>query len=215
MLFYFFYIYVMKKYLLWLLALPIMLPLLSIASADSIDWFTSESEICKNSFSTLWLSDYWYFDFFECEDLNWEENNSVYVCVSTSQVPYYSSIPNVVSSTVSDSVVCYNTPIVSLFWQNVINACNGESWNTCTDWNVYFSLSPIIYSAPSGWGSDSILPELSVPSSFTSWITELVNNFWSTISEWIPVVILLTLWITCIYALFRVVRNYARRSFKW
>lgn len=111
-------------------------------------------------------------------------------------------------------------------------------WNqTCSVLNYDFfpfsSVSLTFDSSSSSWGgdtpvdpdpddpeiwwsdSDSVFPWLNVPSSFTSWITELVENFWGTIANWLPVVILVALWITAIFALFRVVRWYARSSFRW
>lgn len=62
--------------------------------------------------------------------------------------------------------------------------------------------------------SDSSLWIPSIPSSFTSGLTSLVNNFWSTIASWLPTIILVALGIYAVFALFRVVRNYARSSFR-
>lgn len=55
---------------------------------------------------------------------------------------------------------------------------------------------------------------IAIPESFTTWLTELVNNFGTTIANWLPTIILVTLGITAIFALFRVVRWYARRAFR-
>lgn len=54
-----------------------------------------------------------------------------------------------------------------------------------------------------------------IPDTFTSWLTNLLNNFWSTIFNWLPTIILVALWIYAIFALFRAVRWYARSSFNW
>ena len=55
---------------------------------------------------------------------------------------------------------------------------------------------------------------IAIPESFTSGLTTLVDNFGSTIAGWLPTIILVTLWITAIFALFRVVRGYAKRAFR-
>lgn len=54
---------------------------------------------------------------------------------------------------------------------------------------------------------------MEIPESFTTGLTSLVNNFGSTIANWLPTIILVALWITAIFALFRVVRGYARSAF--
>lgn len=55
---------------------------------------------------------------------------------------------------------------------------------------------------------------VAIPESFTTGLTSLVNNFGSTIANWLPTIILVTLGITAIFALFRVVRGYAKRAFR-
>lgn len=54
---------------------------------------------------------------------------------------------------------------------------------------------------------------LAIPESFTTGLTTLVNNFGTTLVNWLPTIILVALWITAIFALFRVVRGYARSAF--
>lgn len=54
---------------------------------------------------------------------------------------------------------------------------------------------------------------LSIPASFTEGLTTLVNNFGTTLVNWLPTIILVALGITAIFALFRVVRGYARSAF--
>lgn len=56
---------------------------------------------------------------------------------------------------------------------------------------------------------------LQIPEAFTTGLTTLVNNFGTTLSNWLPTIILVALWITAIFALFRVVRWYARSAFRW
>ena len=53
-----------------------------------------------------------------------------------------------------------------------------------------------------------------IPESFTTGLTNLVNDFGTTLVNWLPTVILVALWITAIFALFRVVRRYARGAFR-
>lgn len=55
---------------------------------------------------------------------------------------------------------------------------------------------------------------IGIPESFTTGLTELVNNFGTTIAWWLPTIILVALGITAIFALFRVVRWYARSAFR-
>lgn len=61
--------------------------------------------------------------------------------------------------------------------------------------------------------SSTVFP--TIPSSFTSWITNLLSNFGSVIISWLPSIILVAMWIFAIFMLFRVVRNYARSTFQW
>lgn len=56
--------------------------------------------------------------------------------------------------------------------------------------------------------------DMTIPAEFTSWLTSLVNNFGATLVDWLPTIILVALWITAIFALFRVVRGYARSAFR-
>ena len=55
--------------------------------------------------------------------------------------------------------------------------------------------------------------DMSIPTEFTTGLTSLVNNFGATLVDWLPTIILVALWITAIFALFRVVRGYARSAF--
>ena len=190
----------MKNYLLWLLAVPLMSPLLSIASAQDYsfvwnwsDWYT------PSSFTTDWgaISNFSY-------DWDW------YFLLNDS------SSENVVYLSCFDSsCYCWEEACSS----SLINWISLPSWTysvSSDNESSFTSISFDIVSQSSwGWSSDSVFPELSVPWSFTSWITELVENFGWTIANWLPVVILVALWITAIFALFRVVRWYAKSAFKW
>lgn len=55
---------------------------------------------------------------------------------------------------------------------------------------------------------------LAIPESFTTWLTTLVNNFWTTIANWLPVIILAGLWVFAIFYLMKVVYRYGRKAFK-
>lgn len=55
---------------------------------------------------------------------------------------------------------------------------------------------------------------IAIPESFTSGLTDLVGNFGTTIANWLPTIILVALGITAVFALFRVVRGYARGAFR-
>lgn len=55
---------------------------------------------------------------------------------------------------------------------------------------------------------------LSIPADFTTGLTSLVNNFGTTVANWLPTIILVALGITAIFALFRVVRRYAKSAFR-
>lgn len=186
----------MKKYLLWLLALPIMSPLLSFANAQDYsfvdDW---NGEYNPMSLDTDWGV---------FSNFSWTPNDSLGFGRLILNLNWNQVCSIYVNSTNSDMNEDSCNGLTLEAWYYILDGM-GASFTSAS-----FSINPA-----SSWGSDSVFPELSVPSSFTSWLTSLVNNFWSTISEWIPVVILVTLWITAIFALFRVVRNYARRSFKW
>lgn len=192
-----------------------MSPLLSIASADSVDWYTSDSEICVYSFSdddapvvspthTCWWSDI-------------DSDTCFYAYLDVADVPTY--VMNWYSCNDNYNAVLMSSSPMSLWIQfrddSLYFYSDSDAQESVSkSWKIYISASPITYS-PSAWGSDSVFPEITVPSSFTSWLTQLVENFGGTIANWIPSVLLIALWITAIFALFRVVRWYAKSAFKW
>lgn len=103
--------------------------------------------------------------------------------------------------------------------------CAFEPWSysikVWTEWSPFSSVvfssdlivSPVVHDDPETPDNWWYVPW--IPYSFTSWLTSLVSNFWSTIVNWLPTIILVSLWIYAIFALFRVIRNYARSSFNW
>lgn len=192
-----------------------MSPLLSIASADSVDWYTSDSEICVYSFSNS--DSPTVSPTYDCHWSNYDSDTCYYAYLDVDSVPTY--VMNWYSCNDNYDAVLVSSSPYSLWIQfrdDSLYFYSDASWETSSSnsWKIYISASPITYS-PSAWSSDSVFPEISVPSSFTSWLTQLVENFGGTIANWLPVVILIALWITAIFALFRVVRWYAKSAFKW
>lgn len=196
----------MKKYLLWLLAVPIMSPLLSLASAADYTFTSSSADDWLYNPNSLTLSSDSVID-----SISYTEHDSEYgavcICHTDDDCTYD-------FDWINDNLLC------SFDTDSNDNSCENKSLSAwtyfvgpCTDKS--FASLTLNISSSSSWGSDSVFPELSVPSSFTSWMTQLVENFGWTISNWLPVVILVALWITAIFALFRVVRWYAKSAFKW
>jgi len=189
-----------------LLILPILWSILwlgAFASADTVDWFTSNTPIYSESF----VSDYFSVWIGSYDDNDYmTDDYKFYVCVSSSDYPYTITY-NYDGSTynVSSNNFCFPSSFdygdESLSFSKEIN------------WVYYQSASPITYSSSSD-SSDSSLGIPEIPNSFTSGLTSLVNNFWGTIANWLPTIILVALGIYAIFALFRVVRNYARSSFR-
>lgn len=229
----------MKKYLLWLLAVSIMSPLLSLASASVPDnyvlikeWSNFIDRVDFSSYNLDSYSNFIYVQNFESVDSMWEPlpnsesiNCRVYWYSNGSSIPIYNNYYEW-SNYFSDIPFSYEYSFWSLSdffdtnWvYTLVMTCNIEAVEDEDNpfgWMVEVTKSYFLYWLPV-WSSssDSILPDLTVPSSFTSWITQLVENFGWSIANWLPIVILVTLWITAIFALFRVVRGYAKRSFKW
>ena len=202
--------------LLWVLGIG------AFASADSVDGFSSSSDICVANISNtdyVWIASS---DSNSCSEFiynNWDPG-SFYFCVDVSPVPYV--IHANVSPYIDPVSVSSNTPYCfsNQFYDeddsigfysdlDLVDALN-------VSWKLYFSKTPITYSSSSSNGSSNgVLWSLSIPSSFTSGLTSLVNNFGSTIVWRLPTVILVALWITAIFSLFRLVRRYSKSAFKW
>ena len=203
-----------------LLILPLLWGILwlgAFASANTVDWFTSDSEIVSLQSSDWWGETYqWelYDYYFSIDDLmggasdnQWDES---YFCFSSSQnwvkIVWYDDLTHFPYYSSSSNVVC---------WTFTITDYKAQS----NYWGVLYAsktlITPPVVEDTNGWNdnSSSIVP--SIPSSFTSWITVLVSNFGSILVGWLPTIILVALWITAIFVLFRVVRNYARSTFNW
>ena len=107
-----------------------------------------------------------------------------------------------------------NDNSLSIQWPSSLDAWT-YNLSSCNDYVPFNSItlsSDSIYN-PVPENPDDWLYVPWIPDSFTSWLTNLLNNFWSTIFDWLPTIILVSLWIYAIFALFRVVRWYARSSF--
>lgn len=209
-----------------LLIMPIiwLLGMWLYASADTVDGFTSDSEICVSN-----LSDIANIEIpSDCGivENHFNDNSVFYACISTSDTPYYVNYDNWnltnVNYNVSSSVYCLPNGVY--YQDSYISISSSEqdvdNWNEelykSISWKLYYSTSPIIYSSSSdnsNSNSSTVFP--SIPSSFTSWITSLVNNFGWTMVAWLPTIILVSLGIFAIFALFRVVKRYAKSSFRW
>ena len=109
--------------------------------------------------------------------------------------------------------------VFSLYWEES-SSLEFPAWSYSAgyfndevdNYDVFSSLT--LWSSSSSDSSDSSLGIPEIPASFTSGLTSLVNNFGGTIANWLPTIILVALGIYAIFALFRVVRNYARSSFR-
>ena len=55
---------------------------------------------------------------------------------------------------------------------------------------------------------------IAIPESFTTGLTSLVNNFGTTIANWLPTIILAWLGVFAIFYLMKVVYRYGRKAFR-
>lgn len=55
---------------------------------------------------------------------------------------------------------------------------------------------------------------LSIPEDFTTGLTTLVGNFWTTLSNWLPTIIIAGLGVTAVIFLFRLAWRYGKRAFR-
>ena len=208
----------MKK-LLSVLLVGLFTVVWSFASADTVDWFTSDNNICSWSISDLDnISDS---DLFPNEEVNYSsydyvfkegncydnENDLVYFCVSSSDVPFvaaYYWLDWVVNSvSVSSSNTCFSSPLYlwdSSFW-----------FTKNISWKLYFSKTPITYSSSAWWSdsSDSLLN----PWVISSWVQSWVNAFTSWLWNLIPTLLLFGLPILVIVLFWNKVRSYLKRIF--
>lgn len=184
----------------------------AFASADSVNWFTSDSDLCvyKNniSFSSLDI-----FDIYSSSDspCNWiTSNDKIYICVSTNDIPYYMYSMAYAdfgegSHFVDNSNYCFAWVFDwSVSGGSVFFLSDYENYEVKTLlWSVYVSANPIIYSSSSGgWSSewsDTLL------SGGISQLSPVVSSISTVMWEFIPYVVyiwigilLCTLWFTAI-----------------
>lgn len=97
----------------------------------------------------------------------------------------------------------------SLNWKSI------EAWNYTVWANNYEAFSTVSFTISSSSDSSDSDWIITIPSNFVSGLNSLLTNFWNTIVNWLPTIILLWLGIVAVFSLFRVVRNYSKKSFKW
>ena len=169
----------MKKYLLT--ALLWVFGLFGFASAYTLDWFTSDSEIsnCSDGVSISIESSDKVFLGADSED---------FVCLIVSPVYSLSSSysDNQYFSFVSSNVVCSNTELY-----NLDNDYIKFDWDL-TSLTAYCSTSQMTYSSSSsGWDSDSS-PLLS---GWTTVFSGIISSLGSAVSEFIPYVVYIWIWL--------------------
>lgn len=204
---------------LWLIALSTIVlwsPLLWIASADTLDWYTSEWVICKYSETTDYLTDSSALNGATCSsevDLDWSYMKSV--CFETSSLPFlldwgygydYWNKTNV-----SISPYCINWYQVFDDWFSFYE--NDEDLISIP-MTIYFSPSSITPPSSSAWDSDW---SISVPSWFTDSVNWLVSNFAWSIWNYAPTLIIIWLGVVLLFTFWWVIRSWAVRilSKKW
>lgn len=198
-----------------LLILPILWGLMSFcafASAWSItftsDWSTNSSYY-QSSITIDWSISDLVVDNFEILDFNSFMNDAVLVSLQ---------IDNSDCSISSSYTDHYRTAVL---YNRNWNSCPTSPWTypisaILTNYHAPFKSITISSSnivVPSDDSSSTLVP--TIPSSFTTWLTNLVSNFWSTIVLRLPTIILVALWIYAIFSLFRVIRWYSKSAFRW
>ena len=172
----------MKKYiltaLLWVFGLCT-----AFASADTVDWFTSDSEIYTESISDTYVY-FWWLTI---------DSDDFYFCISTDSIPYYFTSPLHNSSEITNSIYCLSSP--EDFWDESIVFYSDSEYTTEKEisWTFYYSESPITYSSSSGGGSSS--SDSPLLSGWTTQLSPIINGLSSAINEFIPYIVYLGLWI--------------------
>ena len=207
---------------LWLLALSslaLLSPVLSFASANTVDWFTSSSDICKVSFLNTESLDYT--DFSSC-NFNDLSENTYYMCVSSSDVPYYvvywdeDDNYNYVSSSYSCFPTIHRLQDSVIYFLSDYGLWADYAWvEKDISWIAYLSSNEVSYSS-SAWDSDSDW-SISVPSWFTDSVNWLVSNFAWSIGNYAPTLIIVWLGVVLLFTFWWVIRSWAVRMFskKW
>lgn len=218
-----------------LLILPLLWGILGLgafASADS-NGFTCLWEECSPSSVNVYNVSCSYNEYEEgiCSiplsvSSVWSDSVDLYYSVYMDWEEIYSySLTSVSPSSTDDLTIFISSDDMS---ETTYNKLNNKTYSSLTIWgisldgsfsnSVNITSSAFSNSASSDSSNDnniSLWGLGSIPSSFTSGLTSLVNNFGSTLVNWIPTIILVALWIYGIFALFRVIRNYSRSAFRW
>lgn len=226
----------MNKKLLFIPLLWSILTFGAFASAWSIslDWwywiqYSPNSFVATDDFSNIKLDNIWSYT---CNRDYW--NNYPIDCPSFWSCRCSLSITDIENWQWTDaSTICYvdldircpsfdfDSDWKCIWWTtkilNINNyKCNFVAWKTYyfnnLDDDYWFDNFQFI-NFPIEDNSSSLVP--TIPSSFTTWLTNLVSNFWSTIVLRLPTIILVALWITAIFSLFRVIRWYSKSAFRW
>ena len=187
----------MKKYLLT--ALLGSFACIGFASADTVDNFTSESEICTYSFSDR-----------DSVSFDWDSLFSIvrpcsnddefYVCISSNDIPYAvyrSSGGAEFNEYVTVSNYCYA-------WTEFVEDADYHFYNDLSNqddlniksisWKFYFSATPITYSSSSGWSSGwSSSSSWILNSTWQAYLWSVLSGVQSVVTELIPYMVYLAL----------------------
>ena len=199
----------MKKYLLT--ALLGAFCLFGFASADTVDNFTSDSSVCKNSLSTLFDS-YTYFDYIDCEGLV-DTDQPMYACISTSDLPYTTNLAWGDWIEISNGIYCLSS---ATFNPNYVYA-HQWNWNNNISGYLYVSNSAITYSNSTqwSWGGSSSNSSWILNASWQAYLWNVLTSIQSVVSEFIPYMVYLALWVLVVTLGFVAVKwllNYVSRK---
>ena len=200
----------MKKYLSVLLV-GLFTSVGAFASADTVDWFTSESQICSVSISNS--SSMWVWDLNDsCSDLLWYDHDYLNVCFDVSP-DWYFMYDN------SSEKISYIWPVCRSeleFWDYgfyFYSDTNGTSQNV--SWKFYMSNDFI---TPPSSSSDNNNSWITIPwiswSSFASGITNWVNAMIWWFGTWIPKLMMYWLPILVVVIFWRKIWSFIKRIFK-
>lgn len=185
-----------------LLILPILWCLMTFgafASADEITFLTNWNSYTPNR---VYISNSFSLSSSDIVNFSYNFNNP------NAKLLLHWPIWNCQIIAVSPSSLRFNNCDLFAWFYDV--SFEGYSFDSITISNSFLSLDNSIIVDDS---SSTLVP--TIPSSFTTWLTNLVSNFWSTIVLRLPTIILVALWITAIFSLFRVIRWYSKSAFRW
>lgn len=209
----------MKKYILWSLLWLFSL-VSAFASADTVWNFSSDSTINSLVLDSA-VSVY-------VEDMLWVDSNirDFYMCISTSDIPYYYKYldwyDNFPIEFVSSSNYCSTTKYT--FWDNTIEFYSDEEQEDylSLNWTFYFSSSPITYSTNSWWWNIDEDDNWNIISNGISAFGGIIDKLWNISWEFVPYLLYIWIGILGITLVIAVVKNLiwymkwqAMWSFRW